>query len=234
MRHDCPENPDLLAPLPPKPNVQIINDKSISENAFTDLRDGTIYVDADFARRLDGDSQQLVLWHEQAHQQSQSCARACDGKPNGCERCADTRMGACAAIAGWDDTRMLRGLLNLNLSRDTLQDDAINGFNAVMKAPEVITPKTSLPYNDAEYIAAPRPSPADSPMVESSPIAEETAAEEIDPVDVAQKITEIQIENVASNSDCPQCRYDCSWVAIVAACQMLASGLFLIATEKTQ
>lgn len=231
--HGCPKNPDLLAPLPPSLPVILVNDPK--RKAFVDLRDQTptVYVDDKYARSLDDDSMEALMWHESAHLQAESCARSCEGKPAGCERCADNRLGACMFLAGFDRFRAYRAVEGLNLTREGYIEDAMAGWDYA-KASDV---PSYRPLAGVNLVRAPlTPSTSSTSTVSGADpgltasgddgklIAEDATA-------ISDGSTQVVIDQIGKVS-CDCCRYDCGWIAAVAGATMAGMVAVIVATVK--
>jgi hypothetical protein len=132
---------------------------SLPGKAMIDLDDETLSVDRRFWRALNADSKAALQYHEAAHLQN-TCARYCDGKPQGCERCADERMGASLYLAGFPEPRAVNAVRGLDLQRPTALNDAVTGFRKAVasgKKPNIVlgvSAPVSAPVGSQEPINA--------------------------------------------------------------------------------
>jgi hypothetical protein len=238
MNHECPANPSILDPLPSHPKAIVIG--AFKEKAFVDLRDeGKLFIDENYVRSLDGDSRQALLWHEAAHLQAGSCARYCEGKPNGCERCADNRLGACMYIGGFDRDRAKRALVGLNLSREGVVLDGMAGFDYAAKKTTPAVPQTGINLTSPRLVAPGDPGsdqdgfenapteklPTDGPPAPGKP------AEIIDATDISQAGAHLS-DAIADTATCRCCRYDCLWIVGVCGAVVSLMTAVVVATVK--
>lgn len=229
----CKANPDLLAPIPALENVKY-RFLDTADKAYVDLESGEVTIDPDFLSTLSEDSAVAMLYHEIAHTQKNSCARYCDGKPKGCERCADNRLGACMAMAGYDADRTKRALTGLNLTRPTLIADTMAGFEfANTSIGKTIVGNRPPPPSQRQL-----PTPVESkegafqPIFAPKDIAVDSGGRirPTKPVDVNPNIPTIPtIPNVpGAPTNTRDCSYDFQWIV------GLSGGLFSLAIIATQ
>jgi hypothetical protein len=130
----CPENNQLFEQPPNLTALAPMITFGVNPNKATIDKSGAILVDKQYWDSLDGLARQALLYHEMAHQQRGGCAHSCDGKPGGCERCADNRFGASMVLAGHsiDDVKSASKALRIK-SRKTTTADAIAGAMAVYR-----------------------------------------------------------------------------------------------------
>ena len=142
LHSGCPTNTQLLAPLPNLNGVDYLVGQT-SKKAFVDISTNQITIDDAFLRGLDDDALDAVLYHELAHTQTSGCAMQCPDKPEGCERCADNRLGACLAMRGFSRERALAALSKLHVDRPTLKPDALAGFDSAHSSVRNLTMSTT-------------------------------------------------------------------------------------------
>lgn len=128
----CPTNESLYA-APPDLSRRTVDVSNVPHKADINIHSGKITVDREYWRSLSEDGRRLLLFHELAHLQKSGCARACEAKPLGCERCADNRAGACLALSGFSERRMKSAIKEMNMQRSTFEGDVSAGFFAVFR-----------------------------------------------------------------------------------------------------
>ena len=128
----CPVNESLFA-TPPKLAQYTVGVSDVPHKADINIHSGKITVDREYWRRLSEDGRRLLLFHELAHLQKSGCARTCDAKPLGCERCADNRAGACLALSGFSERRMRSAIKEMKMQRSTFEGDVSAGFFSVFR-----------------------------------------------------------------------------------------------------
>ncbi len=198
----CPENRDLLTAPPDLASLNNVVVGRTDGKAEINLADGAIVIDGDYLRSLDSeDSVAATLYHELAHKQVSGCARQCDGKPQGCERCADNRAGACMALAGYDRNAAVKAFNGMKLKRKTAVPDAILGFDYAYNN----TRQLQAPVmTQAPSFRLPPPTQTQAPTIPSTPpITQKPLPLNPSPVDGGD--TKAPVVNSA-------CAYDYEWV----------------------
>ncbi len=123
----CPVNKSLTD-KPPDLSRYRVGLSKVPHKADINIHNQRITVDREYWNRLSDDGKRLLLFHEIAHLQNSGCAKSCEGKPLGCERCADNRAGACLALSGFTVERMRSAVREMRMSRNTFEGDVSAGF----------------------------------------------------------------------------------------------------------
>ncbi len=221
----CPGNDGLLNPPPTFSGVRI-KPVFTDKKAFIDIESGELSVDPRYYDSLSEDSKACLMFHELAHTQPTGCARFCEGKPDGCERCADNRLGACMALSGYSRDRTKRALVGMELSRTTLLDDALAGFDAASRQKVSVEKSTTTSTQPpTQHTTIPRqttltPLPV-VPVVPTTPSIIDSAPALPIPDPGLKPIPAPPVSVVEDGS----CAYDFAWVVGVAGGVMAAAIL---------
>ena len=211
----------MLDAVPAAPRIVY---RDTPDKAYVDLAvPDTVYVDRRFFGGLSDDAKKLVTWHEQAHFQN-TCAKECDGKPKGCERCADKRMGICAAKSGWNKRRFLDAAKELTsqISRPTIGQDSFDGFYVAFNKRALSTTAPHLFPN--------------SGMTDSSVDNVLVPSDDVVTVPVEGEVESDMSDNVLAPAPSPavgdadvddRCAYDCGWLAAAFGAGLLVQTIII-------
>ena len=168
--HDAHFNPGLTDPSPEMAKImEAVRYGKEPDKASVAKGDGPmdILVDRHYWDQLGANSRSFLLFHEVAHKQGTGCAGSCPEAPDGCERCADTRAGACMAAEGFTLRQTLDAVKGLKFtSRRTTLLDAEKGWAAYKTKAPSQTPNGR--YGQEPVMS--RPAPVPTPPKATKPI----------------------------------------------------------------
>lgn len=170
---------------------------------------GELLIDASYWDSLSDDSRWALLYHEAAHLQKTGCAGSCPAKKDGCERCADNRLGAQMALAGFPLDRIESAVKRLHIqSRRTAPADAIAGAKAVVRNVEGTVAVNALKPRPVPSAPSTPPSFRGPPIVskdkDASPTKGEVQSKPVTPPSFTVPVN-------AAPCSCSNCR-DFTWL----------------------